>query len=930
MVLRAATIAVVFAVLFGSAGFWGCADLASGQSITTGYGFSVSQVVREFGAVDSLRVWVVVEGDTAQQLRLGPDSIDAGGLVQFHLEASAEQEVLVEYRIWAGGETAPVAAGRQLFQSGTVPKIALPSLRPMVSACGNLCGAGGGLQLVRGTEYALPGKDTSDWNATVSRYRWDFDGDGTWDEQDVENLPGSFTLRLDSIGTSFAIFRAENALGLFDQDTVALQVVPRTPTLRLLPDTVVSVGDTVRVRGLLVLDDSTRMAQAQLVWSVGGVADSCLLAESGCLPAAGRPFAWSLSGEQQVSLIVADGWGNSVSAQARVQVLQDAPVVEVSADPALAEVRVHVSLLGRASQQFGAIARYGWDFDGDTTGGVWDTLFTQEQSVLHAYAIAGDYAPLFFAEDDDGNLTVAVAHLAVFQPSHPPQILFWSASDTIVTVYDQVDYTLNTFFDARGPLDIKKFQWDYDGNGTWDRTNTVSRSTGKRFGAAGTYATRLRIEDANGDFALDSVRIHVLSGAPTVEAGPSLTTGNSQQLRWTASATDWNIEGAMDAADGTLINYEWDCDGNGTLENSGYGLGGTSSGNFQVACTFPDTIATKSYRVRVCATDDDTQVGCDSVLVTASNRPPVLPYSGIQDNQGSATYTVPGDTIRLRVDPIWIQDPENNRIDSLWWDLDNDGTWEVRHRTADTVLLVGDTVGLYTVRVRAVDRWRAEAIATTTLRMAGSPANPCSGGQFSDDRGSSVRLYSCATIAGRSWMTQNLDYGTRVAGTNNQLQDGLVEKYCFSNLADSCTVRGGLYQWAEALALPYSCNSSSCADAVVEPHRGICPDGWHIPTRSETVEFIALGASALKTTAGWDAWGNGTDASGFHAAPTGLRRTAPPGGLEVFRFENGSFGMVLSGEYSASGAKGFGLTSEINFSGNVEKLEGRSVRCVKD
>jgi hypothetical protein len=43
----------------------------------------------------------------------------------------------------------------------------------------------------------------------------------------------------------------------------------------------------------------------------------------------------------------------------------------------------------------------------------------------------------------------------------------------------------------------------------------------------------------------------------------------------------------------------------------------------------------------------------------------------------------------------------------------------------------------------------------------------------------------------------------------------------------------GLYDWATAMNLSSSCNSTSCAGQVQAKHQGICPDGFHIPTRGQ-------------------------------------------------------------------------------------------------
>ena len=56
---------------------------------------------------------------------------------------------------------------------------------------------------------------------------------------------------------------------------------------------------------------------------------------------------------------------------------------------------------------------------------------------------------------------------------------------------------------------------------------------------------------------------------------------------------------------------------------------------------------------------------------------------------------------------------------------------------------------------------------------------------------------------------------------------------CYNNLESNCNTYGRLYDWATAMGLPSSCNSSNCSNQVETKHRGICPAGWHIPSSLE-------------------------------------------------------------------------------------------------
>jgi len=140
------------------------------------------------------------------------------------------------------------------------------------------------------------------------------------------------------------------------------------------------------------------------------------------------------------------------------------------------------------------------------------------------------------------------------------------------------------------------------------------------------------------------------------------------------------------------------------------------------------------------------------------------------------------------------------------------------------------------------------------------------------------QTYKTVLIGTQTWFAENLNYN--VSGSK-----------CYENYTANCGIYGRLYDWATAMALPSSCNTTSCASEIQSPHQGICPDGWHIPSSEDwgrlsryvdgtSGTFAGYGSSTagryLKATSGWNSNGNdGTDGFGFSALPGG---SGIPGG----------------------------------------------------
>ena len=155
----------------------------------------------------------------------------------------------------------------------------------------------------------------------------------------------------------------------------------------------------------------------------------------------------------------------------------------------------------------------------------------------------------------------------------------------------------------------------------------------------------------------------------------------------------------------------------------------------------------------------------------------------------------------------------------------------------------------------------------TSQKTPTTPATPAEPEKtFTDDRDG--KKYKMAKLPdGKTWMAQNLNYET------------LSGSWCYDDDTSKCGKYGRLYNWTTAMDIDSSCigNDIGCGVSGVN-HQGICPDGWHLPTRDEWDDLIkAVGTSSgtkLKAKKDWIAYAGtptGTDKYGFSALPGGFR-----------------------------------------------------------
>ena len=194
------------------------------------------------------------------------------------------------------------------------------------------------------------------------------------------------------------------------------------------------------------------------------------------------------------------------------------------------------------------------------------------------------------------------------------------------------------------------------------------------------------------------------------------------------------------------------------------------------------------------------------------------------------------------------------------------------------------------------------------------------------------KTYSTVQIGSQCWMKENLDVGVFIQSTQAERahsdvsNNGIIEKYCYGNSEANCAAYGGLYDWNEAMQ--YS---------EKEKAQGICPTGWHIPTKGEflTLKTSAgnLGSALLEVGQGWGP-GAGTNTSGFSALYVGRRNYLGTfWGIDDLGI-NGSTIFWNSTMFDGWFACYMNIYQTYNTASiqllSTDKVEGYSIRCIKD
>ena len=146
-------------------------------------------------------------------------------------------------------------------------------------------------------------------------------------------------------------------------------------------------------------------------------------------------------------------------------------------------------------------------------------------------------------------------------------------------------------------------------------------------------------------------------------------------------------------------------------------------------------------------------------------------------------------------------------------------------------------------------------------------------GEMTDSRDG--KIYRTIDFAGSTWMAENLNYAD---SSKNPLLKG--NSRCYDDDPNECEIFGRLYAHPAAMN-DAQCGYTSSCNLGSGHIQGICPDGWHIPTKKEAEVLESRLASndgkTAKSSYGWEASYRGTNTSGLSF--TGSVMASPPAWL---------------------------------------------------
>lgn len=256
-------------------------------------------------------------------------------------------------------------------------------------------------------------------------------------------------------------------------------------------------------------------------------------------------------------------------------------------------------------------------------------LTTLNSSLLTTHSatitgLAGFTTYNFKVRSRDASVNEAISGNNTFQTSNTaPSISSFSATPTTGTTPLSVSFSASAT-DQDGY--IVSYEWDLDGNGTYEVNTGTVATTSFTYTNAGTYNTSVRATDNGGASVVSSgvtVSVQSSTNQPPVVSSVNPSPGSGMaplQVTFSTTASD---------PDGTIVSYEWDFDGNGTYDAT----------TNPVSYTYNEG----AYTVRVRITDDKGAVATGETGITVSKN--TTEPGATNKDSGAERVNVAGGTV---------------------------------------------------------------------------------------------------------------------------------------------------------------------------------------------------------------------------------------------------------------------------------------------
>ena len=256
-------------------------------------------------------------------------------------------------------------------------------------------------------------------------------------------------------------------------------------------------------------------------------------------------------GEYFVTFRVSDGKDSAfetvkiVVIKAEVQPPSAKPLAEPS--KGIAPLEVHFSADTIDNKK---IVKYEWDFDGK---GVYDFESLETGDVLFVYTDKGTFPVTLRVTYDKGNIDTYTVVIDIERNSDGPVILL-----DVVPLKGTTPCKVYFKGSVVSPMDICKYEWDFNGDGVYDASSTESGEVVTTYTSPGIYKAEFKVTSSRGLSTSQSVAVEIYDTL-TMDIEPLISNDGGDV------PIDVNFD-ALIYEKNAIQKYQWDFEGDGVFD----------------------------------------------------------------------------------------------------------------------------------------------------------------------------------------------------------------------------------------------------------------------------------------------------------------------------------------------------------------------------
>ncbi len=347
---------------------------------------------------------------------------------------------------------------------------------------------------------------SNDPNGEIVRYEWDLDGDGSFEYNSGLDQTAVYTYN--ESGDYNVSVMVTDSDGATDTESILITAIIRpvavadaNPKTGNAPLLVTFTADgSYDPDGVIVQYRWDFDGDGNFDWSSSTTGNT--------------QYLYTTGGLINARLRVYDD-DNATATETVVLDINSPPVVTVEADVTVGEPPLLVNFdASKSYDPNGEIVNFEWDFDND---GVFELDTDLDPTSSYEFTDNGSYWVTCRATDDLGGMGTGKIRISI---NNIPPIAIAGAD---VTSGDK-PLTVNLNADASSDPDgsILKWEWDFEGDGTYDWTSDTGGDVQNVYNERGSFLTTLRVTDNDDDTTTDTIEIHVNDWQPSLFEQSSL------------------------------------------------------------------------------------------------------------------------------------------------------------------------------------------------------------------------------------------------------------------------------------------------------------------------------------------------------------------------------------------------------------------------